>query len=60
MSQFAFLQAEFPEVFGFAAKAKNLARTDPRATAFYCRLALETAVSWLYRNDATLRSPFEP
>src|SRR5581483_4680936 len=60
MSQFAFLQAEFPDVFGFAAKAENLARTDPRATAFYCRLALETAVSWLYRNDATLKSPFEP
>src|SRR5579883_1424549 len=59
MSQFAFLQAEFPEVFGHAAKAENLAHADPRGAAFYCRLALETAVEWLYRHDRTLRNPYE-
>ena len=42
MSQFAFLGAEFPEVFGHAARAESLALADPRGAAFYCRLALET------------------
>ena len=60
MSQFAFLQAEFPDIFAHAARAENLAHTDPRAAAFYCRLALETAVDWLYRHDRTLKDPYEP
>jgi hypothetical protein len=54
MSQFTFLQAEFPDVFGDAARAETLAYADPRGAAFYCRLALETAVGWLYRHDSTL------
>jgi type I restriction enzyme, R subunit len=60
MSQFAFLQAEFPDIFAHAARAENLAYSDPRAAAFYARLALETAVLWLFRHDRTLRDPFEP
>jgi type I restriction enzyme R subunit len=60
MSQFAFLQAEFPDIFGHAARAEDLAHADSRASAFYCRLALETAVGWLYRHDRTLKDPFEP
>jgi type I restriction enzyme R subunit len=59
MSQFAFLQAEFPDIFAHAARAENLAHSDPRAAAFYGRLALETAVTWLYRHDRALRDPFE-
>jgi hypothetical protein len=34
MSQFAFLQAEFPDIFAHAARAENLANSDPRAAAF--------------------------
>jgi type I restriction enzyme R subunit len=60
MSQFAFLQTEFPNIFGHAARAENLAQADPRGAAFYCRLALETAVAWLYRHDRTLKNPYEP
>jgi type I restriction enzyme R subunit len=60
MSQFAFLQAEFPDIFAHAARAENLAQSDPRAAAFYGRLALETAVEWLYRHDRTLKDPYEP
>jgi type I restriction enzyme, R subunit len=60
MSQFAFLQAEFPDIFGHAARAETLARVDPRGAAFYCRLALETAVGWLYRHDGTLKNPYDP
>jgi type I restriction enzyme R subunit len=60
MSQFAFLQAEFPDIFQHVARAETLARTDPRGAAFYCRLALETAVGWLYRHDGSLRNPYDP
>ena len=60
MSQFVFLQAEFPDVFAHASRAENLAISDPRAGAFYARLALETAVEWLYRHDRTLKDPYEP
>src|SRR5712671_4927685 len=60
MSQFAFLQAEFADIFGHAARAETLAHADPRGAAFYCRLALETAVAWLYRHDRTLKDPYDP
>jgi type I restriction enzyme, R subunit len=60
MSQFAFLQAEFPDIFAHASRAENFAVADPRAGAFYARLALETAVEWLYRHDRTLKNPYEP
>jgi type I restriction enzyme R subunit len=60
MSQFAFLKAEFPDIFAHASRAENFAISDPRAAAFYARLALETAVEWLYRHDRTLKDPYEP
>ena len=59
MSQFAFLAAEFPEVFAHASRAETLALADARAACFYARLALEVAVGWLYDRDATLRDPYE-
>jgi type I restriction enzyme R subunit len=59
MSQFAFLSAEFPEVFAHALKAESLALSDPRSSCFYARLALEVAVNWLYARDGALRDPFE-
>ena len=59
MSQFAFLSAEFPEVFAHASKAESLALSDPRAACFYARLALEVAVGWLYKRDSSLRDPYE-
>ena len=60
MSQFAFLQAEFADIFDHASRAERLAHSDPRAAAFYSRLALETAVDWLYRHDGTLKNPYDP
>ncbi|HVM95554.1 MAG TPA: DEAD/DEAH box helicase family protein, partial [Candidatus Acidoferrales bacterium] len=59
MSQFAFLSAEFPEVFAHASKAESLALSDPRSACFYARLSLEVMVAWLYERDATLRDPYE-
>ena len=37
MSQFAFLQAEFPDIFAHATRAENFANSGPRAAAFYAR-----------------------
>jgi len=59
MSQFVFLKAEFADIYAHIAQAENLAHADSRAAAFYARLALETAVEWLYRHDRTLKDPFE-
>lgn len=59
MSQFAFLKAEFPEVFDLARKAEVVALADPRGACFYSRLALESAIKWMYANDPSLRSPYD-
>ncbi|MCF6198600.1 MAG: DEAD/DEAH box helicase family protein [Hyphomicrobiaceae bacterium] len=59
MSQFVFLQSEFAPVFAHAKRAEELALNDPRAACFYARLALETAVKWMYRSDKSLRSPYD-
>ena len=59
MTQFAFLQSEFAPVFAHAKRAEELALNDPRAACFYARLALETAVKWMYRSDTSLRSPYD-
>ncbi len=59
MSQFAFLRSEFASVFSHAQKAENLALSDPRGACFYSRLALETAIKWMYEADPNLRSPYD-
>lgn len=59
MSQFAFLAPEFAAVHDHARKAEAAALNDPRAACFYGRLALETAIKWLYDHDRTLRKPYE-
>ena len=59
MSQFAFLQVEFAPVYELARKAETAALADPRGACFYARLALESAVKWMYGNDRSLRSPYD-
>ena len=59
MSQFVFLQTEFSAVFDHARKAESIAISDPRGSCFYARLALETAVKWIYEHDRSLRSPYD-
>jgi hypothetical protein len=44
MSNFAFLQPEWPLCFEAATKAEGLANTDARASCFYARRTLELAV----------------
>jgi type I restriction enzyme R subunit len=59
MSQFAFLEREWPAVFEAAARAEAAAYPDPRAACFYARRALELAVAWAYKHDAALRLPYQ-
>ncbi|MBI5284755.1 MAG: DEAD/DEAH box helicase family protein [Chloroflexi bacterium] len=59
MSNFAFLKAEWPELYEAATRAEASARTDPRTACFYSRRALEIVVRWAYTHDRTLRVPYE-
>lgn len=58
VSNFAFLQAEWPALYNEALRAERLAVADPRASCFYARRSLELAVNWLYEADDTLRMPY--
>jgi type I restriction enzyme R subunit len=59
MTLFAFLQAEWPDVFDSAAKAESAVYPDPRTACFYARRTLELAVAWMYKHDPALRLPYQ-
>lgn len=59
MTQFAYLESEFPEIFALARKAEISATSDARGACFYARLALEAMVKWMYAHDRSLRSPYD-
>lgn len=59
MSNFAFLAAEFPEIFESAKKAESYVAGDPRTAAFYARRTVELAVQWAYKNDSGLSLPYD-
>ncbi|MDJ0391080.1 DEAD/DEAH box helicase family protein [Roseomonas sp. E05] len=59
MSQFGFLQPEWPDLYTAAARAEAAARGDPRASVFYARRFLELALAWLYRAEQRLAPPVQ-
>jgi len=59
MSNFAFLQAEWPALHDAATKAESLAYPDARTACFYARRGLEVVMHWLYKHDASLRLPYQ-
>ncbi|MBT4052910.1 MAG: DEAD/DEAH box helicase family protein [Bacteroidetes Order II. Incertae sedis bacterium] len=59
MSQFSILESEFSAVFDHARRAETLVLSDPRGACFYARLALETAVKWMYKYENALHSPYD-
>ena len=59
MSNFVFLQTEWPLVFEAAHRAEASAHSDARAACFYARRALELAVTWLYTHDRTFKLPYQ-
>src|SRR2546428_12067378 len=59
MSNFSFLQTEWPDVLEAADKAAAAVYSDPRTACFYARRALELAVAWTYKHDSSLRLPYQ-
>ena len=59
MSQFDFLDREWPAVFDAAARAEAAVHADPRTACFYARRTLELAVNWAYKHDPALKLPYQ-
>ena len=59
MSNFAFLQPEWPLQFESAAQAERLVHADARAACFYARRTLELVLVWLYKHEPALKLPYQ-
>lgn len=59
MTNFGFLQTEWPQLFADAEKAEGQVVPDPRTACFYARRTLELVVEWLYKSDPALRLPYQ-
>lgn len=59
MSNFKFIQTEWPEFFKQAQEAEENAIRRPRYAGLLCRIALETGVNWIYVNDPDLEYPYD-
>jgi len=60
MSNFNFIQTDFPDLFADAVEAEQLTFISPKAATIFCRSTLENAINWLYDNDASLTRPWRP
>jgi type I restriction enzyme R subunit len=58
MSNFTFIQTDFPNLFADAVEAEQLTYLSPKAAAIFCRSTLENGINWLYDNDAKLTRPW--
>ena len=63
MSNFAFLEADFPALHDAATSAERLAasgeRAEPTLAVISCGRAVEIAVKWAFANDPDLTPPFQ-
>ena len=59
ISNFHFLETEWPELWESTSKVESLARTDARSCCFYARRMLELAIEWLYEHDSALKRPYD-
>ena len=58
-TNFQFLKNEFATFYDRAHNAEQSVITDPRASLFYARMALEVAVNWMFVNDEELELPYD-
>ena len=58
MSNFTFIQADFPELYQDALEAERLTFVSAKASAVLMRSALENAVNWLFEHDSKLEMPW--
>ncbi|MFB8004788.1 DEAD/DEAH box helicase family protein [Nocardia sp. NPDC056000] len=59
MSNFAFLRAEWPDLFDEAVRAERVGVADPRVACILARRTLELALGWLYDAEVKLRTPYK-
>jgi len=59
VSNFTFLQVEWQELHQHATEAETFVMSSTRTSAFYSRLAMETAVRWMYDHDSSLQKPYD-
>jgi len=59
LTNFTFLQSEWPALSADAQKAEMLVVPDPRTACFYARRTLELVVEWLYKCDPALKLPYQ-
>jgi type I restriction enzyme R subunit len=59
MSNFRFLQSQWPDLHQRAIKAEKAVIVDPRTSLVYARMALELAVNWMYQNDYDFELPYD-
>ncbi len=59
MSNFGFLQNEWPQIYESAVKAESFAIPDPGTACFHARRTLELVMHWLYKSDSRLRLPYQ-
>lgn len=58
MSNFNFIQADYPALHADALEAEQLTFISPKASSILCRSTLENAINWLYDHDAKLTRPW--
>lgn len=58
MSNFTFIQTDFPSLYADVREAEQLTFLSPKASAILCRSTLENAINWLYDHDAKLTRPW--
>ncbi len=59
MSNFTFLQTEWPDIYTSARRVEEYVQSDPRSACFHARRALELAVQWLYAHDRSFHTPYD-
>ena len=58
LSNFAFFQAEWPEVYEACQRAESYVVSDPKSAAVYARNAVEQVVEYLYFDVFALPAPY--
>jgi type I restriction enzyme R subunit len=52
MSNFTFIQTDWPELYETAREAEQKVASTPLSHRLYARRSLEWAVKWFYANDS--------
>lgn len=59
MSNFTFLQSEWPNIYRSARRVEEYVQSDPRSACFHARRSLELTVQWLYAHDKKFLYPYD-